>query len=104
MAKLIIVGIGYKPLDARAGTPCLQPSLFLVRGACARCSKDTRTRVVGHKVKRIDSVDGTMKFIRETLPRALRHGSPGLRRPPLYGIGARALRELGREAVEIILT
>jgi precorrin-6B C5,15-methyltransferase / cobalt-precorrin-6B C5,C15-methyltransferase len=104
MAKLIIIGIGYKPLDEKARHALARCEFILgSRRLCEVFEKYPEHEHWGYKVKRIDSVDKTFQFIHETLPNSATDivllGSGD---PLFYGIGARAVRELGRKSVEII--
>jgi precorrin-6B C5,15-methyltransferase / cobalt-precorrin-6B C5,C15-methyltransferase len=104
MAKLVIIGIGYKPLDARARKALADTEYILgSRRLCEVFEQYPEYRELGHKIKRIDNVDQTMVFIREALSTSsadivlLGSGDP-----LFYGIGARSVREFGKECVEIL--
>jgi precorrin-6Y C5,15-methyltransferase (decarboxylating) len=104
MARLTILGIGYKPIDER-GRKALSScqSILGSKRLVEVFERYPEHETFRNKVKRIDSVDKTMAFIHQSL----RSGTGeivllGSGDPLFFGIGARAVRELGQEAVEII--
>jgi precorrin-6B C5,15-methyltransferase / cobalt-precorrin-6B C5,C15-methyltransferase len=104
MGKLVIVGIGYKPLDDRARKALDETSFILgSRRLCEVFQRYPEYQEWGYKIKRIDSVDATMAFIRKTL-NSKSNGIVllGSGDPLFYGIGARSIREFGKENVELI--
>ncbi len=102
--RLTIVGIGYKPLGQRereavASAEAVLGSRRLVEVFETYPEYDE----IRSRMKRIDSVDETMRFIRE----AFAGGSKeivllGSGDPFFFGIGKRAVEEFGPETVEII--
>lgn len=104
MGKLVIIGIGYRPLDAAgdaalASASCVLGSKRLVE---VFSSYPEYTRFA-EKVKKIDTVDETMSFIHDSFAKGVEQivllGSGD---PLFFGIGARAIREFGPDTVEII--
>ncbi len=104
MAKLTILGIGYKPLDER-GRAALASSEFILgsRRLVEVFGRYPEHEAFHEKIKRLDSVDETMDFIHKSF-----HGGTerivllGSGDPLFFGIGARAVRELGPQTVEIL--
>ena len=105
MSKIYVIGIGYKPLDKRAREIILNSEIIL---ASKRLSEVFRGyeeyETVKDKVKIINNVDETIKFIHASLvtrPSSfitlLASGDP-----VFFGIGRRAVREFGKDAVDII--
>jgi len=105
VSKIYVIGIGYKPLDKRAREIILNSEIIL---ASKRLSEVFRGyeeyETVKDKVKIINNVDETIKFIHASLvtrPSSfitlLASGDP-----VFFGIGRRAVREFGKDAVDII--
>ncbi|MBI5205795.1 MAG: precorrin-6y C5,15-methyltransferase (decarboxylating) subunit CbiE [Nitrospirae bacterium] len=114
MSKVYIMGIGYKPLDKRAGEIILNSKIIL---ASKRLSEVFRGyeeyEAVRDKVKVINNVDETIAFIRayvqDTPPNPTLgkggHGGVVLLAsgdPLFFGIGRRAVKEFGKDMVEIL--
>ncbi|HWR89538.1 MAG TPA: precorrin-6y C5,15-methyltransferase (decarboxylating) subunit CbiE [Dissulfurispiraceae bacterium] len=107
MKKVYVIGIGYKPLDRLAKNIIAASDIILAsRRLHEVFMRYTEHDHVRERVVVINNVDETINRIREIL--AQPHGD---QRPvtllasgdPLFhGIGRRALREFGREAVEIV--
>ena len=105
MDKLLtILGIGYKQLsqkgqEALAASEVVLGSRRLLE-VFALYPEYEKTK---DKLKRIDSVDETMRFIREAFASGMRQivllGSGD---PFFFGIGKRAVLEFGQEAVEVL--
>jgi precorrin-6B C5,15-methyltransferase / cobalt-precorrin-6B C5,C15-methyltransferase len=104
MAKLTVVGIGYKPLDERS-RKALSSSQFVLgsRRLIEVFERYPEYEATREKVKLIDSIDGTMRFIHESFSNGMQEITLlGSGDPLFFGIGARAVRELGHDTVEII--
>lgn len=121
MNKLYIIGIGYKPLDKRAREIILNSSIILASKRLFEVFKGyDEFEGVKDRVKVINNVDETIEFITAELHK---NGSaerkisdfrtsslPSFRTivllasgdPMFFGIGRRAVREFGKENVEII--
>jgi precorrin-6Y C5,15-methyltransferase (decarboxylating) len=105
MDKLLtILGIGYKQLSQK-GQEALEASEVVLGSrrlleVFALYPEYEKTK---DKLKRIDSVDETMRFIREAFASGMRQivllGSGD---PFFFGIGRRAVLEFGQEAVEVL--
>jgi precorrin-6B C5,15-methyltransferase / cobalt-precorrin-6B C5,C15-methyltransferase len=104
MAKLTVVGIGYKPLDERS-RKALSSSEFILgsRRLIEVFERYPEYETTREKVKLIDSIDKTMRFIHEGFSNGMQEITLlGSGDPLFFGIGARAVRELGHDTVEII--
>lgn len=102
--RLTIVGIGYRPVDERARKALATAAAILgSRRLLEVFTTYPEYDEVRDRVKRIDSVDQTMQFIREAFDTGTKEivllGSGD---PFFFGIGRRAVEEFGREAVEIV--
>ncbi|MDO8746351.1 MAG: precorrin-6y C5,15-methyltransferase (decarboxylating) subunit CbiE, partial [Thermodesulfovibrionales bacterium] len=105
MNKIYIIGIGYKPLDKRAREIIYNSEIILASKRLSEVFKGYEEyEAVKDKVKVINNVDVTIKFIHSSLvtrPSSfitlLASGDP-----TFFGIGRRAVREFGKDAVEII--
>lgn len=104
MAKLMVLGIGYKALDEKARQSLLRADFVVTSGRLY----DVFTRYpefegVRSKTRRIDSVDGTMRFLHESFAQGAREivllasGDPFF-----FGIGRRAVRDFGPQMVDVI--
>ncbi|MEK6580986.1 MAG: precorrin-6y C5,15-methyltransferase (decarboxylating) subunit CbiE [Nitrospirota bacterium] len=109
MNKLYVIGIGYKPLDKKAREIILNSKIIL---ASKRLSEVFRGyeeyEAVKDKVKVINNVDETIAFIRayvqDTPPNPHLGGIVLLASgdPMFFGIGRRAVKELGKDMVEVL--
>lgn len=104
MAKLTIVGIGYKPLEPKARRAIATAGVILgSRRLCEVFAGYPQYAKARERVLRIDSVDDTMEHIRKAFEAGMKEivllGSGD---PFFFGIGRRAVQEFGRETVEII--
>jgi precorrin-6B C5,15-methyltransferase / cobalt-precorrin-6B C5,C15-methyltransferase len=104
MAKLTVVGIGYKPLDERARLSLTAAAYVLGSKRLIEVfERYPEYEINREKVKLIDGVNETMRFIHESFSRGIQEITLlGSGDPLFFGIGARAVRELGHEMVEII--
>ncbi|MFN3478838.1 MAG: precorrin-6y C5,15-methyltransferase (decarboxylating) subunit CbiE [Thermodesulfovibrionales bacterium] len=116
--KLYVIGIGYKPLDKRARKIILNSSVILASNRLFEVFKGyDEFEAVKDKVKIINNVDETISYIKSALEplhyssttSPLHHftSSPSIvllasGDPMFFGIGRRAVREFGKENVEII--
>lgn len=103
MHKLYITGIGYKPLEKRAKEIILKSSLILASNRLFEVFKGyDEFMAVKDKIKVINNVDETIEFIRKEMKK---NGSIVLLAsgdPMFFGIGRRAVKEFGKDTVEII--
>jgi precorrin-6Y C5,15-methyltransferase (decarboxylating) len=102
--RLTIVGIGQKPLDRKARDAVTSAEVILgSRRLVEVFASYPEYEGVRERVKRIDSVNETMRAIRETFAKGgkwivlLGSGDPFF-----FGIGRRAVEEFGSDAVDII--
>ena len=105
MSKLYVIGIGYKPLDKRAREIIAGSQIILASKRLFEVFKGYEEyEAVKDKIQVINNVDETMKFIHSSL--ITRHSSLitllASGDPTFFGIGRRAVREFGKDAVEII--
>lgn len=104
--KLYVIGIGYKPLDKKAREIILNSSVILASKRLSEVFKGyDEFEEVKDKVKVINNVDETINFIHSLL--ITHHASHPIvllasGDPMFFGIGRRAVREFGKENVEII--
>lgn len=102
MNKLSVIGIGYKPLDPKARETVLAADDILAsRRLYEVFTGYDEFPAVQDKIRMINNVDETIAFIRSRLGRArlvlLASGDP-----LFFGIGRRAVKEFGKEAVEVV--
>ena len=114
MNKIYIIGIGYKPLDKRAREIIAGSQIILASKRLFEVFKGYEEyEAVKDKVKVINNVDETINFIRTHIkdtppnPPLNKGGHGGVvllasGDPTFFGIGRRAVREFGKDAVEII--
>ncbi len=104
MNRLTVIGIGFKPLDRQA-RDALSAATFVVT---SRRLEEVFTRYpeyegVREKVRMIDNVDDTMRFIQQAFDQGVEEIVLIASGDPLFfGIGRRSVREFGSEAVQII--
>ncbi len=104
MNKLTVIGIGFKPLDAPA-REALSSARFVVT---SRRLHDVFTRypeyeTASKKVRIIDNVDETMRFIRQCFDEGTGEiVLVGSGDPLFFGIGRRAVQEFGSRTVRIM--
>lgn len=110
-AKIYVIGIGYKPIDKRAREIILNSNLILASNRLLEVFKGyDESEAVRDKVKIINNVDETIAFIRAEALKSERAEASDFRTivllasgdPTFFGIGRRAVREFGKDAVEII--
>jgi precorrin-6Y C5,15-methyltransferase (decarboxylating) len=103
--KLYVIGIGYKPLDKKAREIISRAGVILASSRLFEVFKAYEEfEAVKDKVKVINNVNETIEFIKKTSE------LPGFRAivllasgdPMFFGIGRRAVKEFGREIVEIL--
>ncbi len=113
--KIYVVGIGYKPLDKRTRKIVLNSDIILASGRLFEVFKGYEEfEEVKDKVKAINNVDETINFIKSQIEIQSNpplhpftkggHGGIVLLAsgdPLFFGIGRRAVKEFGKEAVEI---
>ncbi len=113
--KLYVIGIGYKPLDKRAGEVVLNSGIILASNRLSEIFKEYEEfEAVKDKIRVINNVDETMNFIRmqmtekgiiELKTQNLKSKTITLLAsgdPMFFGIGRRAINEFGKDLVEII--
>lgn len=105
MSRLAVIGVGYRPLDQRAHKALMEARAIFASGRLALVfSRYAESESVRDRMRVINSVDETMGAIRQCLSDT----QPGTvvllaSGDPLFcGIGRRAVREFGRENVEIL--
>ena len=103
MAKLTIIGIGGRPLDARAREAVISAQVIVgPPRLCALFAGYAEWPEARGRIRQIDTPDETIGFIRESLSQGkewivlLASGDP-----LFFGIGRRAIKEFGRDGVEI---
>jgi len=104
MNKIYVIGIGYKPLEKRAREIISNSSVILASNRLSEVFKGyDEFETVKDKVKVINNVDETINFIKSQISNLksrivlLASGDP-----TFFGIGRRAVREFGKDMVEII--
>ncbi len=119
MSKLYVIGIGYKPLDKSAREIILNSNVILASSRLAEVFMGYEEyEAVKYKIKVINNVDETIKFISAEVRKCRSEGlknfrtseHPGFRTvvllasgdPMFFGIGRRVVREFGKDVVEII--
>jgi precorrin-6Y C5,15-methyltransferase (decarboxylating) len=114
--KIYVVGIGYKPLDKRARKIVLNSDIILASNRLFEVFKGYEVfEEVKDKVKAINNVDETINFMKAQieiqsnppLPPFTKGGHGGIvllasGDPMFFSIGRRAVKEFGKEAVEIL--
>jgi precorrin-6Y C5,15-methyltransferase (decarboxylating) len=104
MAKLFIVGIGYRPLVPKARRAIARAEAILgSRRLCEVFASYPQCAKAEGRLVRIDSVHETMRYIRK----AFEAGGKeivllGSGDPFFFGIGRKAVQEFGRDTVEVI--
>ncbi|RJQ39056.1 MAG: precorrin-6y C5,15-methyltransferase (decarboxylating) subunit CbiE [Nitrospiraceae bacterium] len=104
MSKLYVIGIGYKPLDKRAREIIAGSQVILASKRLFEVFKGYKEyEAVKDKIQVINNVDETIKFIHSSL--VARPSSFitlfASGDPTFFGIGRRAIREFGKDMVEI---
>ena len=103
--KIYVVGIGYKPLDKRARKIVLNSDIILASNRLFEVFKGYEVfEEVKDKVKAINNVDETINFIKSQISNLKSQNIVLLASgdPMFFGIGRRAVKEFGKEAVEIL--
>ena len=113
-SKLYVVGIGFRPLDARARGIVLGADAILASGRLAEVFMGYEEyETVKDRIKVINNVNETIAFISTALrtPQGACPDDGGAIRtfvllasgdPLFFGIGRRAVAEFGKDAVEIL--
>ncbi|MBI4377832.1 MAG: precorrin-6y C5,15-methyltransferase (decarboxylating) subunit CbiE [Nitrospinae bacterium] len=111
MAKLYCIGIGYKPIDKRARDIMYSSEVILTSERLFEVFKGYEDfEQVKDRIKIINSVDETMDFIKSQISQPTLAGVPKSQNitllasgdPLFFGIGIRAVREFGKDTVEIL--
>ena len=114
MSKIYVIGIGYKALDNRAMEIVLASEIILAPERIFEVFKGYKEyEEVRDKIKVINNVEETISFIKAHIkdipPKPLlnkgEHGEVVLLAsgdPTFFGIGRRAVREFGKEIIEIL--
>jgi len=120
--KLYVIGIGYKPLDKKAREIISRAGVILASKRLSEVFKGyDEFEMVKDKVKVINNVDETINFIKAIVedtpptPPLTKGGNGGVvpltkggivllasGDPMFFGIGRRAVREFGKDIVEIL--
>jgi len=107
MSRLYVIGIGYKPFDKRAREAVLNAGVILASNRLFEIFKGyDEFEAIKDKVKVINNVNETINFIHSLLRRSSTPASPVVLLasgdPMFFGIGRRAVKEFGRDMVEIL--
>lgn len=103
MQRLYIIGIGYKPLDNLTHSILRVADFILASERLSVLFKEFELyEEVKERVKVINNVDETFQFIRANLNRSKNIVILASGDPLFYGIGRRAVKEFGKDVVEII--
>ncbi|MBU0701700.1 precorrin-6y C5,15-methyltransferase (decarboxylating) subunit CbiE [bacterium] len=102
MIKLYVMGIGYKPLDKRAREIILDCKVILASNRLIEVLRDyDEFDMVKDRIKVINNVDETIDYIKSAISHQpivlLASGDP-----MFFGIGRRAIKEFGKDMVEIL--
>lgn len=105
--KLYVIGIGYKPLDKKAREIIPRAGVILVSNRLFEVFKGyDEFEAVEDKVKLINNVNETINFIHSLLQHSSTPASPVVLLasgdPMFFGIGRRAVKEFGKDMVEIL--
>ncbi len=104
MNRLYVIGVGFRPLDGKAGKAIRDSSVILANDRIMEVFKGyDEYEAVRDKIRIINSVYETMEYIRE----AWRSGASrtvllASGDPLFFGIGRMALKEFGKGFVEIL--
>lgn len=107
MAKIYVIGIGYKPLDKRERKVIYDSAFILSSSRLLEVFKRYgEFRKVKERVLVIDNVDETIEFIKSRIgnqrARSLIITILASGDPLFFGIGRRVINEFGKDRVEII--
>jgi precorrin-6Y C5,15-methyltransferase (decarboxylating) len=104
MARVSVIGIGYRPLDKETrGKVCTAEVILASERLFEVFKRYEEFGSVEERVQVINDVDATMSFIKSRIPSLKSHVVLLASGDPLFsGIGRRALDEFGKEMVEII--
>lgn len=107
MAKIYVIGIGYKPLDKKSKIIICHSEFILSSSRLFKVfERYEEFEKVEERVHVIDNVDDTIKFIKSQIKKqkkcsliitVLASGDP-----LFFGIGRRVIKEIGKERVEVI--
>ncbi|MDI6728195.1 MAG: precorrin-6y C5,15-methyltransferase (decarboxylating) subunit CbiE [Thermodesulfovibrionales bacterium] len=105
--KLYVIGIGYKPFDKRAREIILNSDVILASNRLFEVFKEyDEFEAVKDKLKVINNVNETINFIHALPQHSSTPASPVVLLasgdPMFFGIGRRAIREFGKDMVEIL--
>ncbi|MGB9715247.1 MAG: precorrin-6y C5,15-methyltransferase (decarboxylating) subunit CbiE [Thermodesulfovibrionales bacterium] len=106
MAKIYVVGIGFKPLDKKSRKIITHSDFILSSSRLLKVFERYEDfETVKDRINVLDNVDKTIKFIKSKIEKQKRCGliitvlASG--DPLFFGIGRRIIREIGKEIVEI---
>ena len=107
VSKLYVIGIGYKPLDKRAGEIIYSSEVILVSSRLLEVFKGYEEfENVKDRINVINNVDRTIEFIQSAIrnPQSAFNNIVLLASgdPMFFGIGRRAVKELGKDMVEVL--
>lgn len=107
MAKIYVVGIGFKPLDKKSRKIITHSDFILSSSRLLKVFERYEDfERVKDRIHIIDNVDKTIEFIKSKIKKQKRCGliitvlASG--DPLFFGIGRRVIREIGKERVEVI--
>jgi precorrin-6Y C5,15-methyltransferase (decarboxylating) len=107
MAKIYVIGIGYKPLDKKGKIIICHSEFILSSSRLFKVfERYEEFEKVKERVRVIDNVDETIKFIKSQIKKQKKCGliitvlASG--DPLFFGIGRRVINEIGKERVELI--
>jgi precorrin-6Y C5,15-methyltransferase (decarboxylating) len=112
MTRLFVIGIGYKPFEQRARDILINSQVILASDRLLEVFKGySEFEIIKDKIKVFNNVDKTIEFIRNFF---LQPSASGLQPnfkpitllasgdPMFFGIGRRAVKEFGKDNVEIL--
>lgn len=105
MNKLYLIGIGYKPLDEKAREIIFNSSVILTSNRLFDVFKRYEGfELVKDKIKLINDLDKTIDYIKFIIqnPQSKIIALLSSGDPMFFGIGRKAIKELGKDRVEII--
>ena len=104
MLKLYVIGIGYKPYTSAISDIIAASDIILASGRLFDIFRQyAEYETAKEKIRVINNVDETFNFIKSQIPTLKSHIVLLASGDPLFfGIGRRAIREFGKESVEII--
>ncbi len=103
MTKIYVIGIGYKPIDKMTREIIFNSSVILASNRLSEVFKGyDEFETVKDRVKVINNVDETINFIKSQISNLNQIVLLASGDPTFFGIGRRAVKEFGKDMVEII--